>query len=93
MALTGEVVGYTRQNKVSVFNREQETAGYGIVNALFNWSPIESLRLEARATNLLDKAYQHHTAGINRAGGSDIPVGARLYGMERTISIGAIWSF
>ena len=93
MALTGEVVGYTRQDKVSVFNAEQETAGYGIVNALFNWSPTESLRLEARATNLLDKAYQHHTAGINRAGGSDIPVGARLYGMERTISVGAIWSF
>jgi len=32
-------------------------------------------------------------AGINRAMGSDIPVGQRLFGPERTISAGVIFSF
>jgi iron complex outermembrane receptor protein len=93
LAVTAEVVGYARQDDVSVYNDEQETAGYGLVNAMLVWTPSERLRFEARADNLLDKAFQDHVAGINRAGGSDVPVGARLYGAERTLSVGAIWQF
>jgi hypothetical protein len=54
---------------------------------------IEQLRVEARVDNLLDETYQDHLTGINRAMGSDIPVGERLYGAERTISAGVIFSF
>ncbi len=93
IAITAELVGYARQDEVSVYNNERATAGYGLVNAMFEWTPSETLRLEARIDNLLDKAYQDHVAGINRASGSDIPVGERLYGLERSASVGIIWNF
>jgi len=93
LSVTTELVGYARQDKVSAFNDEQPTPGYGLVNGALAWYPIEALRVEARVDNLLDKAYQDHVAGINRANGSDIPVGERLYGAERTVSAGVIWTF
>jgi len=93
LSVMTEIVGYARQDKVSAYNEEQATAGYGLVNAALVWYPIEALRLEARVDNLLDKTYQDHVAGINRAYGSDIPVGERLYGAERTLSAGVIFNF
>ena len=92
-SLKTELVAYASQDKVSAYNDEQATPGYGLVNLAFAWSPLASLRFEARVDNLLDKAYQDHVAGINRAGGSDISVGERLYGVERTLSAGLILSF
>jgi len=88
-----EVVLYSKQDKVSAYNTEQETPGYEIVNVAFGWDPLETLRVEARINNLLDETYQDHLVGINRAMGSGIPVGERLYGAERTISAGVIFSF
>ncbi len=88
-----EVIGYDGQNDVSVYNGEQQTGGYGIVNGLFTWSPIPSVRVELLATNLFDRAYQDHLAGINRVRDVDIPVGERLYGAERTLTLGAIFTF
>jgi len=93
LSVTTEIVAYTKQDKVSVFNNEQRTPGYELVNAALIWSPTDSLRVEARVDNLLDETYQDHVAGINRANGSDIPVGERLYGAERTFSAGLIWNF
>ena len=93
LSLTGELVGYAKQDRVSAYNGELATPGYGLANAIFAWYPLDGLRLEGRIDNLLDKRYQDHVAGINRAAGSDIPVGERLYGRERTVSVGAIWSF
>jgi iron complex outermembrane receptor protein len=43
--------------------------------------------------NLFDTHYQDHLTGINRAGGSDIPVGVRLPGAEQSMSVGVIFSF
>ncbi len=88
-----EVVFYAEQDKVSAFNNELATPGYELVNVTFAWSPLESLRLEARIDNLLDATYQDHLVGVNRAMGSDIPVGERLYGTERTVSAGVIFNF
>ena len=79
--------------KVSSFNNELTTPGYELVNIAFAWDPTESLRVEARVDNLLDETYQDHLVGINRAMGSDIPVGERLYGIDRTVSAGVIFSF
>ena len=93
LSATAEVVAYAKQDKVSAYNDEQATPGYGLVNAALAWYPLDALRLEVRADNLFDKAYQDHVAGINRANGSDIPVGERLYGAERTLSAGVIFNF
>jgi iron complex outermembrane receptor protein len=93
LSVTTEIVGYAEQDNVSVYNNEQRTPGYALVNAALIWNPSDTLRLEARIDNLLDKSYQDHVAGINRANGSDVPVGVRLYGAERTLSAGLVWSF
>lgn len=93
LSASTELVAYAKQNDVSVFNNEQPTPGYELLNASLAWRPTDGLRLEARVDNLFDTTYQHHTAGINRASGSDIAVGERLYGAERTLSAGVIWSF
>ncbi|MDJ0793687.1 MAG: TonB-dependent receptor [Woeseiaceae bacterium] len=93
LSATIEVVGYGKQDKVSSYNDEQETPGYGLVNLAVEWEPTDVLRFEARLDNALDKTYQDHVAGINRAGGSAIMVGERLYGAERTVSAGVFWSF
>ena len=92
-SLKPEIVVYARQDKVSSFNNELTTPGYELVNIAFAWDPTESLRVEARVDNLLDETYQDHLVGINRAMGSDIPVGQRLYGVDRTVSAGVIFSF
>ncbi len=88
-----EIMFYAKQDKVSAFNDERATPGYELVNIAFDWSPLQSLRLEARIDNLLDETYQDHLVGINRAMGSDIAVGQRFYGAERTLSAGVIFSF
>jgi len=92
-SLKTEIVGYADQEKVSSYNDETETPGYWLANLGFTWNPLSSLRVEARIDNLLDESYQDHVTGINRARNSDIPVGARLFGAERTIIAGLIYSF
>ncbi|MBT8096076.1 MAG: TonB-dependent receptor, partial [Woeseia sp.] len=88
-----EVVFYAKQSKVSSYNSEQTTSGYQLANVAFAWDASDALRVEARVENLLDETYQDHLVGINRAMGSDIAVGERLYGTERTFSAGVIFSF
>ncbi len=92
-SVTAELIAYAKQDKVAVFNGETPTSGYALSNLAINWEPGESLRVEARVDNLFDRAYQDHVAGINRAAGSDLPLGVRLYGTERTLSMGLIFSF
>jgi outer membrane receptor protein involved in Fe transport len=75
------------------YNHEQATRGYELVNIAFAWDPLASLRVEARIDNLLDETYQDHLVGINRASDSGMAVGERLYGPERTLSAGVIFSF
>ena len=92
-SLKSEIVGYADQNRVSMSNDETGTSGYWLLNLGYTWHPLASLRVEARVDNLLDETYQNHVTGINRAAGSDIPVGERLFGVERTLSAGLIYSF
>jgi iron complex outermembrane receptor protein len=92
-SLKSEVVGFADQNRVSMTNDETGTSGYWLLNLGFTWQPLVSLRVEARVDNLLDETYQNHVTGINRAAGSDIPVGERLFGVERTLSAGLVYSF
>jgi len=92
-SLGGRLVAYAKQDEVAAFNEEQTTSAYELVNLDFSWNPAESVRVEARVDNLFDTYYQDHLTGINRAGGSDIPVGTRLPGAERSLSAGIIFSF
>lgn len=91
--LNAEAAAYASQDKVSAYNGEQQTDGYWRVNLALAWTPLAALRVEARVDNLFDEAYQDHLAGINRADGSGIPVGERLYGAGRTVSAGLIYTF
>ena len=93
LTVAAHLVAYADQDNVAAFNGEQTTDGYEIVNIDCSWSPGESLRFEGRIENLFDETYQDHLAGINRARGSDIAVGERVYGLERTITAGVIYSF
>ncbi len=88
-----ELVAYARQEKVSSFNNEQATPGYELVNVSMAWNPFSALRVEVRVDNLFDTTYQDHLTGVNRAAGSDIAVGERLYGIERSLSAGLIYTF
>ncbi len=91
--LRTEVIGFAEQDRVAAFNGETATPGYWLMNLGFEWEPMPSLRVEARLDNVFNESYQDHVTGINRAAGSDIPVGARLFGAERTASAGLIYSF
>jgi len=88
-----ELMAGDRQDKVSTYNDEEQTPGFVRVNIAFAWHGHDSWRIEARVDNVFDKAYQDHLAGINRAAGSDIPQGVRLYGAETTLSAGVSFSF
>lgn len=92
-SLKTELVAYAKQDKVAVYNEESATPGYELLNVAFVWQALPSLRLEGRVDNLFDATYQEHVAGINRAAGSDIAVGERLYGGERSLSVGVRFSF
>lgn len=91
--MRAELAAYARQDKVSAYNNESETPGYGIVNLQFNWQPLESLRLELQASNILDKTFQNHLSGTNRVNDVDIPAGVRLFGRGRTITAGVHFTF
>jgi len=92
-SLRGEVVAYDRQDRVSQVSGEQPSAGYAIVNGQLTWHALPSLRIELHANNVLDRGYQPHLAGVNRVSDVDIAVGERLWGAERTLSIGAVMTF
>ena len=88
-----ELVAYDRQDRVSTFNAEQPTPGYGIVNAAISWNAGRRVRIDVEASNLLDRGYQDHLAGVNRVRDADIAPGERLWGAERTLTIGAVMTF
>ncbi len=84
---------YAEQKDVSRYNDELTSAGYGVVNLRGVWKPTAQLELEASVTNIGDKTYQDHLAGVNRAAGSGIPVGERIYGSERSLAVGVNYRF
>ena len=75
-----ETQAYARQNKVSSANNEATTAGYALVNIRVFYNPTANLSFGAGIENLLDKSYQQHLGGVNRASSNSIPIGTRLYG-------------
>lgn len=88
-----ENVLYSAQNQVSETNREQETAGYGLLNLTATWQATPSLQLAAGVDNALDKEYQDHLAGYNRAQNPDIAIRDRLYGTGRNVFARVSYTF
>lgn len=86
-------VAESRQDKVSAFNDEQETPGWGILNLRggFELNPIFNLALGVE--NIFDKAYRDHLGGYNRVQGSAVPVGTGLYSQGRNfyLKLNASW--
>ncbi|MCR9106768.1 MAG: TonB-dependent receptor [Gammaproteobacteria bacterium] len=73
-----EGVAYAKQDNVSATNLEQQSDGYGIVNALVSWQATEQLQVSAGVDNLLDEKYQPHLGGYNRAQNPDVALRDRL---------------
>ena len=92
-SMRAELVAYDRQDHVSAYNDEQPTPGYGVVNAAFSWTASPAIRIDVEASNLFDRGYQDHLAGVNRVNDADIPPGERLWGAERTLGVGAVFRF
>ncbi len=92
-ALRLESVLYSAQEKVSDTNREQETAGYGLLNLGASWQISSNLQMAAGIDNLLDKEYQDHLAGYNRAQNPDIGLRERLPGTGTNIFARVNYSF
>lgn len=85
---------FAEQNKVSQYNSEAETSGYGLLHLSANYQVSDELQLRAGIDNLTDKRYQEHLAGYNRVmGNSDIAVGERLYGTGRSARVGVTYQF
>ena len=90
---TLENVLFSAQNQVSDTNREQETAGYGIVNINGTWQVTPQLQLAAGVDNLFDKEYFDHLGGYNRAANPDIDRGSRLPGYGTNLFARVLYTF
>lgn len=57
---------YGEQDDVSRTNGEQETSGYGLVNAVVSLRLHPALQLDVGVNNLFDKAYTDHLTAVSR---------------------------
>jgi iron complex outermembrane receptor protein len=91
--VTVEGQAASRQDKVSAYNAEKETPGWGIVTLRGGFSLGEVFDVNLGIENAFDKAYQDHLGGYNRVRGSDVPTLERLYSKGRNyyISLNASW--
>ena len=93
VSLAAELELVASQKRVSSYNGETVSAGYGLVHLGASWQFSPALGLTARVDNLLDKAHQPHLAGVNRVMGSDIAAGERIYGTSRAVWLGLDYRF
>jgi iron complex outermembrane receptor protein len=85
ITLNAESVLFARQERVSLLQNEQESAGYGLINLSASYQFSPNLTASLNANNLLDKTYQPHLAGVNRIRDAETPVGERLFAPGRQI--------
>jgi iron complex outermembrane receptor protein len=91
--LTIESVAASRQHKVSAYNDEKPTPGWGIASLRGGIVLNKSFDMSLGIENIFDKAYQDHLGGYNRVGESDVPLRERLYSMGRNyyIKLNVTW--
>jgi len=88
-----ESIAVSRQDKVSVYNNEKSTPGWGSANLRGGFSLGRIFDFNLGVENVFDKTYQDHLGGYNRVIGSDVPLRERLYSKGRNyyISLNASW--
>ncbi|MDQ6969118.1 MAG: TonB-dependent receptor [Mariprofundus sp.] len=90
---------YGKQDKVSLSNAEQKTAGYSLFNLSGRYAVNRNIELTAGVNNIMDRFYQDHLAGYNRittdAAGqtSAVATGQRLPGEGRSFFVQARANF
>ena len=91
--ITLESVAASRQEKVSAYNSEKPTPGWGIANLRGGININNAFDINVGVANIFDKAYQDHLGGYNRVAGSDVPLRERLYSKGRNyyIRLNATW--
>lgn len=88
-----EAVAYNKQQRVAKSNNEKESSAYELLNAYFHYAINDDIKLISGIENLLDKNYQAHLGGTNRAKGNDVAIGARLPGLGRNLFAKVNWQF
>lgn len=88
-----ENISYAAQDSVSVTNRELTTGGYSLLNLNTRFYPNKNMEVGLGINNLLDRNYQDHLAGYNRAVNPDIALRGRLPGVGQNIYGRLIWQF
>ncbi len=88
-----ESIAASKQNKVSAYNNETPSAGWGIANLRGGIKLNTTFDIQFGAENVFDKAYQDHLGGYNRVADSDVPLRERLYSKGRNyyIRLNASW--
>ena len=88
-----ESIAASKQDKVSAYNNEQTTSGWGIANLRGGIRLNKAFDFSLGVENIFDKAYQDHLGGYNRVAGSDVPLRERLYSKGRNyyIRLNANW--
>lgn len=73
------------QDRVSVTNRETPTDAWGVLNLRASWEPLSGVDLIVGVNNVVDSDVRHHLAGVNRALGSAVGLGAKIPGTGRSV--------
>ncbi len=82
-----------RQDKVAAYNGELSTPGYALLHLRAGYMFREHLSVDVAVGNVFDEHYADHLSGINRVLGSDVPVGARIPGAGRFVSVSVNYKF
>ncbi|MDP2559568.1 TonB-dependent siderophore receptor [Psychrobium sp. 1_MG-2023] len=84
---------YHKQDKVSAINQETVSKGYAVVDWQLDYYVSSGLVVRGGVSNLLDKQYNAHLAGVNRANGNELAVGERITAMGRNAYIALDYQF
>jgi iron complex outermembrane receptor protein len=84
---------YHKQSHVSQLNNEKVSKGYAVVDWQADYFISSGLVARVGINNLLDKQYNDHLNGINRAAGSDVVVGNKMPAMGRNIYLAFDYQF
>ena len=84
---SAEWVVADRQDRVAEVNGETPTAGYGLLHLRSAYTFADGLLVGVALENVFDKRYADHLGGVNRVMQSDVPVGGRIPGAGRFLSV------
>lgn len=84
---------YNKQTAVAKLNNETASAGYAVVDWQADYFITSGLVAKLGVNNLLDKQYNAHLGGVNRANGSDIAVGQRVNAPGRNVYLALDYQF